>query len=179
MLRVRQLILCRDAARYWYDGEGSVGCDDACHTHERFEAHVHRDRVALPDATVITAVSFDDLAPYQRRKRPDFGLYLDPRWQPPWPHELVDWPDFGVPRDAQQLRAQLFSLLDRARAGQSVEVGCIGGHGRTGTALACLAIITGVPAGESVEWVHRNYCDAAVEDLRQMEFAASFTGDRR
>jgi hypothetical protein len=32
-------------------------------------------------------------------------------------------------------------LLDRARAGQRVEIGCYGGHGRTGTALACLAIL--------------------------------------
>jgi protein-tyrosine phosphatase len=34
-------------------------------------------------------------------------------------------------------------VLERARAGERVDVGCFEGHGRTGTALACLAILTG------------------------------------
>jgi len=33
----------------------------------------------------------------------------------------------------------LKTALERARPGQDIEVGCLGGHGRTGTALACLA----------------------------------------
>jgi hypothetical protein len=58
-------------------------------------------------------------------------------------------------------------LLERARLGERVEVGCLGGHGRTGTALACLAILTGHPPGEAVAWVRANYCADAVETAEQ------------
>jgi hypothetical protein len=34
--------------------------------------------------------------------------------------------------------------------GEQGEVGCVGGHGRTGTALAILAILTGHPAADAV-----------------------------
>jgi len=34
-----------------------------------------------------------------------------------------------------------------------VEIACAGGHGRTGTALACLAVLDGVPSREAVRYV--------------------------
>jgi hypothetical protein len=51
----------------------------------------------LPDGTEVTAVSFDAADPYIREQPPDYGLYLDHKWQPPWAHDHLDWPDFGVP----------------------------------------------------------------------------------
>jgi len=36
---------------------------------------------------------------------------------------------------------------------ERVEFGCAGGHGRTGTALACMAILDGVPGTEAVAFV--------------------------
>ena len=60
--------------------------------------------------------------------------------------------------------------LDRARAGEVVEVGCLGGHGRTGTALACLAVLAGHPADDAVAWVRRTYCDRAVETDEQADY---------
>lgn len=57
-----------------------------------------------------------------------------------------------------------------ARTGEQVEVGCIGGHGRTGTALAILAILTGHPAADAVAWVRANYCPKAVETVDQEAF---------
>jgi len=51
-----------------------------------------------------------------------------------------------------------------------VEVGCIGGHGRIGTALAILAILTGHPAADAVAWVRANYCPKAVETIDQEAF---------
>lgn len=138
-----------------------------------FEAHRHRAAVVLPDGTTVTAVSFDHGDPYGREERPDYGLYLDPRWQPPWPHDHVDWPDFGVP-DETAITTALRSLLARARTGQRVEVGCRGGHGRTGTAVACLAAATGCPAGEAVAWVREHYCASAVETPGQEAFVTRF-----
>jgi len=86
---------------------------------------------------------------------------------PPWDHNHLDWPDFGVPADPGLVLTALSSLIDRARTGERVEVGCIGGHGRTGTALAILAILTGHPAADAVAWVRANYCPKAVETADQ------------
>jgi hypothetical protein len=143
-----------------------------------FRPHVHRDLIVLPDGTSCVAVSFTGGTPYVRDVPPDFGLYLDSRWEPPWAHEHVEWPDFGVP-DGRVLAAALDALLARAHAGERVEIGCYAGHGRTGTALACLAVIKGVPAVDAVEWVRSRYCSAAVETPDQRAFVETFTHDVR
>ena len=130
--------------------------------------------VVLPDGTKVTAVSFDATDPYSRVHQPDYGLYLDRSWQPPWTCDHLDWPDFGVPDHPARALAALGFLLDRARNGQLVEVGCLGGHGRTGTALACLAVLTGQERAAAVAWVRANYCPHAVETAAQEAFVASF-----
>jgi protein-tyrosine phosphatase len=80
-------------------------------------------------------------------------------------------------RNAHELRKSgLRSVLDRARAGQRVEVGCLGGHGRTGTVLGCLAVLTGHPHGEAVAWVRARYCADAVETAEQERFVVGFEG---
>ena len=119
-------------------------------------------------------VSFDPNDPYTREERPEFGLYLDRRWSPPWTHDYVEWPDFGLPANSAELRSQLAQLLERSRRGEQVELGCLGAHGRTGTALGCLAILAGVPASDAVAWVRSAHCDKAVETPEQMAFVAAF-----
>ena len=137
--------------------------------------HVHRTVVRFADGTTVMGVRFLGDDPYVREDTPDFGLYLDQRWAPPWPHEHLDWPDFGVPEDLDALRRALTDLLDRARKGERVEVGCLGGHGRTGTALACLAVLTGTPANAAAAWVRTNYCYKAIETDAQEQLAATFS----
>lgn len=136
------------------------------------DLHVHRTTVELPDGTPVTAVSFIG-DPYSRDAAPAFGLYLDARWDPPWPHEHVAWPDFGVP-DRDEVSESLRRLLARARTGDLVEIGCLGGHGRTGTALACLAVLAGVPPDGAVDWVRANYCTDAVETAGQRAFVEHY-----
>jgi protein-tyrosine phosphatase len=41
------------------------------------------------------------------------------------------------------------------------------GSGRTGTVLACMAVLAGVPPPEAVEWVRANYRPEAVETVEQ------------
>lgn len=137
------------------------------------ERHVHRNAVQFADGTSVTAVSFLTDDPYSRDTAAAFGLYLDARWDPPWPHEHVAWPDFGVP-DPDELRASLQRLLARARSGDLVEIGCLGGHGRTGSALACLAVLTGTPPDGAVDWVRANYCPDAVETNEQRAFVENY-----
>jgi hypothetical protein len=173
VLEVRTLIVCVDCRISWGVDDQSL-CSDADHTHREWEAHRHLSEVELPDGTRITAVSFHEASPYEREAIPDFGLYLDHRWEPPWAHAHVAWPDFGLPADDAALRVALGDLLGRAREGQRVEMGCLGAHGRTGTALACLAVLAGVEADQAVDWVRSHYCQKAVETPQQAEFVTQF-----
>src|SRR2546423_15559436 len=84
---------------------------------------------------------------------PPFGVYLDRMWQADWPAAHLEWPDFGVPSDVAQADAVIEEALSRARQGEQVEVACVGGHGRTGTVLACMAVLAGVSPEEAVSWV--------------------------
>jgi hypothetical protein len=170
MTATRVVVACVECQVHWYGDNEPAQCTDPDHQHQEFSVHVHRSVVVLPDGTEFTGVSFDPLDPYGRTQTPDYGLYFAPQWQPPWIHQNLDWPDLGVPDDADLLLAALNSLLDRSRSGERVEVGCIGGHGRTGTALACLAILTGVPPDQAVAWVRANYCGEAVESAEQEAF---------
>lgn len=77
---------------------------------------------------------------------PDFGIYLlNKEPQPmPWNTRWVRWPDFRLPTDRVDAQDALDEAWRRAKA-ERVEVACGGGRGRTGTALACIAVLDGVP----------------------------------
>jgi len=169
-MKIQHVEVCPDRRLHWTIGEEPAHCLDSSHVHRQVTVHEHLDQVTFPDGTMITAASFVHRAPYERDQDPDFALYLDPRWGPPWAHRHLEWPDFGVPDDSGLVVAALRSTLARARSGQRVEVGCLGAHGRTGTALACLAILTGVPAAEAVTWVRTAYCSGSVETAEQAAF---------
>jgi protein-tyrosine phosphatase len=93
----------------------------------------------------------------------DFALVLAKGPVPDWPHRRVRWPDFWVPLDRADALDALREAHRRSRAGDRVEVACRGGIGRTGTALAALAVLDGLPPGEAVAWVRANYHHRAVE----------------
>ena len=172
---LRAITVCPTCQTFW-DADGPSACADESHvpSHLAREMHVHVDAVTLPDGATVVAATFDDRRPYERDGDPPaFGLYLDDRWDPPWPHARIDWPDFGVPDDRAALQDALRELHARAKAGERVELGCWGGHGRTGTALACLAVLAGVPPEEAVAWVRAAYCAKAVETEEQAAFVAS------
>jgi protein-tyrosine phosphatase len=95
---------------------------------------------------------------------PELGVYLVRRDPGPfdWEHRWVRWPDFRLPPDKDGAISALRDAYERAATAR-VEVACGGGRGRTGTGLAVLAIIGGVPADEAVAWVRRHYDPKAVE----------------
>ena len=141
-------------------------------------------KVRFPDGTTVTAL------PLRARQEidtdRDFGLYLDAAWAPTWDAELIDWPDFGLPTDPVEAATQIVAAFDRAKGGECVEIGCVGGLGRTGTVLACMAVLSGVPADRAVAWVRAHYDPRAVETAEQETWVAWFarhvsssqTGDR-
>jgi protein-tyrosine phosphatase len=106
---------------------------------------------------------------------PDFGLYLlgRPPEPPAWPHRWLRWPDLRLPADASAARDALDEVWRRA-AGGRVEVACGGGVGRTGTALACLAVLDGVPREQAVAYVRRHYGPRAVETPWQRRYVLRF-----
>lgn len=128
--------------------------------------------VRFPDGTTVLASSWHERA--EDDPLPELGLYLDPIWSPSWPAEFIAWPDRGLPGDAAAARASVRRAFERARLGAKVEVGCIGGHGRTGTVLACMAVLAGVPPGEVVAWVRHHYCAAAVEGSAQEQWVEEY-----
>jgi hypothetical protein len=177
VVEIRRVVACAECGLFWDEaGPEPAKCRNGDHEHRVFEAHRHLDQVTLPDGTRLTAASFDPAAPYSRDRDPDYGLYLDSRWQPPWEHGHLDWPDFGVPASTEAVVEALTTLLERARSGQRIEVGCLGGHGRTGTALACLAVLAGHPASGAVAWARSSYCAKAVETPAQEAFVGGFPG---
>lgn len=106
---------------------------------------------------------------------PAFGLYLLGR-EPPatgWPRRWVRWPDFRLPSDLADAKTAFQEAWSRSGY-QRVEVACAGGRGRTGTTLACLAVLDGIPPDDAVGYVREHYCPQAVETPSQRRFVARF-----
>ena len=106
---------------------------------------------------------------------PTFGLYLLGS-EPPavsWESRWLRWRDFGLPADRVTATDTLREAWERAGS-ERLEVACAGGRGRTGTALACLAVLDGVPAHEAVGYVRAHYDARAVETPWQRRFVTRF-----
>lgn len=113
--------------------------------------------------------------PLPKGPTPEFGLYLLGEEAPgtPWESRWVRWPDFRLPTDPQDARTALIDAWRRSETAR-VEVACLGGRGRTGTALACLAVLDGVAARDAVAYVRQHYAAGAVETPWQRKYVARF-----
>lgn len=129
----------------------------------------------LPSGRLIRGRGLRNVLP--AGPEPDFALYLQGRPPPPvaWESRWLRWPDWWLPADPGEVRPALADLWQRA-ASERVEVACSGGRGRTGTALACLAILDGVAAEDAVRYVREHYDPRAVETPWQRRFVARFPG---
>ena len=108
---------------------------------------------------------------------PEFGVYLLGREPEPlgWEQRWVRWPDFRTPASTADALAALAEAHERA-ATERVEVACGGGVGRTGTALAAMAVMAGVPSPEAVAWVRERYDKRAVETPWQRRWVRKVAG---
>jgi protein-tyrosine phosphatase len=88
----------------------------------------------------------------------------------------VDWPDFRLPRERSVAVEALQEAWLRAE-GDRVDIACAGGRGRTGTALACIAVLDGVPADQAVEFIRTHYHPRAVETPWQRRYVRRFRAD--
>ena len=107
---------------------------------------------------------------------PTFAVYLLGARPPAvaWESRWLRWPDFWLPSDQARAREVLHEAWKSAVT-ERVEIACGGGRGRTGTALACLTVIDGVPASQAVAFVRQYYNSRAVETPWQKHYVAHFT----
>lgn len=132
-------------------------------------------KVRFPDGTEIEAVGIN--ARLVDKVGRNYGLYLDPRWQPTWSADVIEWADYGLPMDSDGAVETICKAFGRAKHGERMEVGCFGGLGRTGTVLACMAILAGIAPGQAVKWVRDHYDPCAVETPEQEQWVLWF-GDQ-
>ncbi len=127
--------------------------------------------IHFPDGSLVRAAGLQERAVEAAWR--GHGLYLDVRWAPTWPAEVLDWPDLGTPTDDRGAAAAIRRTHRLARSGVHVEVGCLAGRGRTGTVLACIATLAGIPAEDAVAWVRRRL-PGAVETSAQEAWVLHF-----
>lgn len=86
---------------------------------------------------------------------------------------FIRWPDFALPLDragALRLLHEAWERSDRER----VAISCRGGRGRTGTALACVAVLDGLAPAAAISLVRRTYDRRAIETPWQKRYVATF-----
>lgn len=163
-----------------------------------------RQRFELEDGLVVFASAWwdrPDRAKYSSPPGfsgpPDIGFYLDGAWAqnvvlaspgfcPPHARRrkpvskvlLHPWRDWGTPEQPRAFRQALKWVLAEVEKGAIIDIGCMGGHGRTGTALACLLILQGTTAHESMKRVRTSYCTEAIESRSQERFIRNFARRR-
>ena len=131
----------------------------------------------LPSGRLIRGRGLRD--PMPSGHPPAFGVYLL-GYQPPefgWACRWVRWPDFRLPADPGYAGEVLLDAWRRSAA-ERVEIACDGGRGRTGTALACVAVLDGVPSDEAVGYVREHYDPRAVETPWQRRYVRRFAVPR-
>lgn len=135
--------------------------------------HLNSEVVFLDGRIIVHASSC-----YQRdltdETPPDFGLYMDGMWTPMGPAYLLGWKDYGLPYNWTWAAEAILDVYNKATVGKWVEVGCIAGHGRTGTVLACMAVLAGHSAKDAVQYIRSTYCVRSVETKEQEWFVAWF-----
>lgn len=135
--------------------------------------------IRLPDGSWVRGRGLRNPPP--AGTAPDYGLYLGSRrlrrrHEPglTWHHDWIDWPDFLLPRDRGHATDRIRALHDHARADERAEVACGAGVGRTGTVIACLAVLAGLPPPEAIAWTRANYHHRAVETPWQRRWVTRF-----
>ncbi len=153
-----------------------------------------QEEVKLLNGTILASAWFDKPRaweePEKELKVVDLGFYLDDLWAGDGPMTSpglsIDWAsqtednakdtvlypcaDKCAPADLQEFRRAIHWLLSKIDEGSVVEVGCLGGHGRTGLVLASLLVCQGAETAEAMKKVREDYCSEAIESSEQVIF---------
>lgn len=83
--------------------------------------------------------------------------------------------DMAAPRDPASFKKLIDWLAEQILDGKKVHIGCIGGHGRTGTVLSALVAVLDNNK-DAITYVRNNYCKKAVESEVQIAFLHTHFG---
>ena len=148
------------------------------------------DEFKLEEGLVIYASADTDApANWKREKEdvPDLGVYLYSGWlrdelsttpglevpwgyKESWPMAHLEWMDYNVPDPKEWGLSAAKWVIEQIESGKRVETGCMGGHGRTGTFLACILAVQGIKPGEAIKRVRETYCKEAIENSKQADY---------
>jgi hypothetical protein len=128
--------------------------------------------------TVYLSAVFD--ARMYRDWIPDIGIYFDGSWDRESESftYLVPWEDYGLPLVTMSVFDRYIrTALEHINNSETVDIGCMGGHGRTGTFLACLDIAASdgaMTVRKAIKKVRRDHCFSAIETREQEWFIACY-----
>lgn len=151
-----------------------------------------RTPVSLRDGLTVFASAWSDRPKYEdpfikdNDDNLDYGFYLDDLWTgnrltaspgvelPVTARKpaVIHFPciDQRAPADVRSFATMIEWLLTKIKEGKNVDIGCIGGHGRTGLTLCSLLIMQGMDPWDALSKIRTEYCDEAVESLAQEDF---------
>ena len=102
-------------------------------------------------------------------------------WQSdPWEKQQITEVYYGIrdmdaPADVPRFKKLVTWVCNQLQSGKTVHVGCIGGHGRTGTVLS--AIVAELKGEKNaIQYVRKHYCKKAVESKSQIHFLMKHYG---
>ncbi len=80
-----------------------------------------------------------------------------------------------APSDLNQFKSLITWLHGMLLDKKKVHIGCVGGHGRTGTVLAALVRVM-IEENDAIGYVRHHYCQKAVESEAQVSFLVRHFG---
>ena len=90
------------------------------------------------------------------------------------PRIAIPFADFSEPKVSTEFWPEMVRLLKLEPDEMRLGVFCMGGHGRTGTVLACLRIAAwNESAAAALDRVRTDYCRHAVESATQLQYIRS------
>ena len=87
------------------------------------------------------------------------------------PTIFLDWPDMGV-LEIEDLKPVVEYLASKIHMG--IEIGCMGGHGRTGTLMALIMVQLGCKPGKAIKTIRKDYCHRAIETQKQEDLIKAY-----
>ena len=94
------------------------------------------------------------------------------------PMAVIEWPDMKAPPE----RCVKYAVWahEQWKSGKSIQFGCYGAHGRTGTFLGALFVLAGLAktGQEAQDLVHKHHCKDAIETAVQRDWLKAFADAR-
>lgn len=124
-------------------------------------------RTSAKHFDVIMNLTYTSIKEQHRIGIPELSKWND--WSCPYQELQMDWPDYCPVDLPKQFWVDLLHHLETSK--KRMLVFCLGGHGRTGTAIAVMMCLSlGYKPEDAIAWVRKNYCSHAIESKAQENY---------